>query len=221
MTDRRNDGGAWPNSSHTLRAQPSGYYEFADIGWQRDNGSYGRIAGFRRAAEILYDSIIQSRSIADLDTVIFPYATCWRHHLELQLKDVIVSLRALRDIPGLPANTHNLAALWEELRQMIRAEWPDDAADLRNVTRVIGQFTSMDPTGEGFRYDRDRKGKVTLGMVDRVDLPTFHESMIGLSNYLSGVDMHADNDLEVKRDMETYYAEAADNAYADEVPDEW
>jgi hypothetical protein len=36
-----------------LNREAHSYYSFAHIGWQRDGGTYGRIAGFRRGAEIL------------------------------------------------------------------------------------------------------------------------------------------------------------------------
>lgn len=197
----------WPSQADDLMRPASSYLSFADIGWQRTNGSYGRISGFRRAAEILYEAMIASAAISDLDTIVFPYAACWRHHIELQLKVVSTILRTLLERTAVASNTHDLAKLWQQVKDMLHQQWPDDTADLVHVTRVIGQLSAIDPNGQGFRYDRDVKGNLTLGNLDQVNLPTFHNALRGVSNFLSAVDAHADYDLDLKRDIATYYAD--------------
>lgn len=209
MDDRKLDGDQgwiWPSRADDLTQPSRSYFTFADIGKQRVNGAYGRISGFRRAAEILYESMIALESISDLDTVVFPYATCWRHHIELQLKEVSTSLCDLLERPHATSNTHDLAKLSHEVKNMLQEHWPDDTADLVHVTRIISQLSAMDPNGQGFRYDRDLKGNLTLGALDQIDLPTFHCGLCGVSNFFSAVDSHADHDLDLKREMGAYCA---------------
>lgn len=201
------DDWVWPSSRHSLTQPARNDRTFADIGWQRSHGEYGRITGNRRSAEILFRSLIESPTNSDLDTVIYPYAANWRHHIELQLKEVLSALQALLGGPQVATSTHNIAKLWSEVKARLQAEWPDDTSELAHVTRIIGQFSSMDPDGQGFRYNRDQKGNFTLSRVDRIDLPTFHEGLRSVSNFLSAVDTKLDNDLEFKREMAAEYVE--------------
>lgn len=48
----------WPAKHHDLQTPPTHYMQFSDIGWQRRMGLYGRIQGFRRAAEILGSTML-------------------------------------------------------------------------------------------------------------------------------------------------------------------
>ncbi|GGJ90551.1 hypothetical protein GCM10010123_20510 [Pilimelia anulata] len=90
VTDR---GGARPQRHHSLRTPAANYWAYSDIGRLRWLSVHGRIMGYRRAAELLYDSMLSSMDIAVLDTVVFPYAMCWRHFVELQLKSLLAQLK--------------------------------------------------------------------------------------------------------------------------------
>ena len=96
--------------------------------------------GFRRAAEILHAAMIAERSIRDLDTVIFPYAACWRHHVELQLKSLLAQLRALSDLPAEGRHHHRIDQLWQEARKPMIEHFPSEKADLASVGNVINQL---------------------------------------------------------------------------------
>ncbi len=97
-----------------------------DIGWQRRMGLYGRIQGYRRAAEILHHAMLADQSVRDSDTVVFPYAACWRHHIKLQLKSVLVQLWAMCDLPAKSAHHHKIDQLWAETQKIIAREFPEE-----------------------------------------------------------------------------------------------
>src|SRR5665647_3763986 len=81
--------------------------------------------------------MIAERSIRDLDTVIFPYAACWRHHVELQLKSLLAQLRALSDLPAEGRHHHRIDQLWQEARKPMIEHFPSEKADLAAVGNVI------------------------------------------------------------------------------------
>jgi hypothetical protein len=162
MTAFDADSYPWPAGHHDLRAPTDSYWSFSDIGWQRRLGLHGRITGFRRAAEILHAAMLSQRSIRDLDTVIFPYAACWRHHVELQLKSLLAQLRALYDLPAENRHHHRIDQLWQESEKLMVKHFPGEKADLTSAGRVISQLALLDPDGQAFRYSASRDGSETL-----------------------------------------------------------
>ena len=137
--------------------------------------------GFRRAAEILQAAMLAQHSVRDLDTVIFPYAACWRHHVELQLKSLLAQLRALSDLPVEGRHHHQIDQLWQEARKLMAEHFPGQKADLAAAGKVIIQLARMDPDGQEFRYAAKRDGSRTLPGIDRINLVAFHEAMIGVA----------------------------------------
>jgi hypothetical protein len=169
----------------------------------------------RRAAEILYNALLADPSIRDLDTVIFPYAQCWRHHVELQLKSLLAQLRALSDLPTEARHHHRIDQLWQETRKLILEHFPDDNTDLAVVGKVIKQLSRLDPVGEAFRYATSRDGRMTLPDVDRINLVAFHEALVGVANYLDAVDTGTGEYLSTKREIDAYYAAEFGPAWSD------
>lgn len=196
----------WPAKHHDLRTPPSHYTHFSDLGWQRRMGLYGRIQGFRRAAEILHSAMLADQSVRDLDTVIFPYAACWRHHVELQLKSVLAQLRALSDLPVQAQHHHKIDQLWGMAKKLMLKEFPDERSNLAHVGQVIVQLAEFDPDGQEFRYATRRDGAETLPGVDRINLVAFHEAMLGVANYLDATDTGVSETLSTKQEIDAYYA---------------
>lgn len=201
----------WPAEHHDLSAPPTHHSHMSDIGWQRRMGLYGRIQGFRRAAEILYNTMRADQSVRDLDTVVFPYLTCWRHHIELQLKSILAQLRVMCDMPAKAAHHHKIDQLWVETQKIIATEFPDEKDDLVNVGRLIRQLSKIDPDGQEFRYAYRRDGSDTLPDVDRINLLEFHEAMLGVAQYLDAADTAVSETISMKHEIDDYYAAEFDN----------
>ena len=162
--------------------------------------------GFRRAAEILHAAMLAGQSVRDLDTVIFPYAACWRHFLEVQLKALLAELRALSDLPVEGRHHHRIDQLWLETRKLMIEQFPSDRADFVQVGKVISQLARMDPDGQAFRYAVERDGRETLSEVEHINLVAFQEAMVGVANYLEAADTGVIEYLSTKREMDSYYA---------------
>lgn len=196
----------WPSQHHDLLKPADSDWSFSDLGWQRRLGLHGRIVGFRRAAEILHVAMLTEQSTRDLDTVFFPYAACWRHHVELQLKSLLAQLRALSDLPAAARHHHLIDQLWGEARKLIIEHFPSEGPDHASVGKTIDQLSQLDPTGEAFRYAASRDGHDTLPDVDQINLVAFQEGMVGVANYLEAVDFGVGENLSTKRELDSYYA---------------
>lgn len=201
------DGFAWPSSKDSLLTPPDDYWTLADLAWQRKDLT-GRLMGYRRAADVLYESMTESTSTGDRDTVTYPYGMIWRHWLELQLKSLLIDLRAMTGTPTPKKAHHRIDTLWAEVRglmaQVLGSE--DDAA--ADVHRVIAELATIDPDGQGFRYDADTRGTPTLTVAGQLNLREFHKAMSGIANYLAGsVDM-LDAHRQTAAEMAEYYDDA-------------
>jgi hypothetical protein len=107
--------------------------------------------------------MLRSAGPRGLDTVVFPYAACWRHFVELQLKSLLAQLRALLELPTESRRHHMIDALWREVRPLVTKLSPgEDKTDLAQVGRVIAQLAELDRDGQAFRYDKASDGTETL-----------------------------------------------------------
>lgn len=133
---------------------------------------------------------------------------CWRHYVELQLKNLILLAgRYLRESIQLP-RTHRLDILWRVTRQCLERAWPgEEGNDLDHAERIIMQLDRFDPTSEHFRYPTLKDGTETLDSLGRVYMPSFHEAMTGVAALLDAADtglrVMADQDAEIAAEYAT------------------
>jgi hypothetical protein len=155
---------------------------------------------------MLYDGLVGRYSIRDLDTVVFPYAACWRHYLELQLKWVLVQLRLATGRPSSSERHHRIDLLWREAEPLLIEVSPSETTDIKNVRRLVRELARMDPDGQGFRYAESVKGDQTLASVDRINLVAFHDAMTAIANFLEGADVMLGEYVSTQQETDSYYA---------------
>lgn len=194
---------AWPMAEDDLRASGGIDREHAFLGWWP--GDLGRIKGFRRAAEILAESMLTGVDHRDMDTVAYPYLNCWRHYIELQIKYLIARCQALLNKTPQRRGGHNIEQLWSELAPLLSTAYPgEDADNQRAVGQLIKQLAALDPDNQEFRYAYRRDGSPTLANVPHLDIANFHDAMLGVANYLEAVDTAIDHDEELKQEANEY-----------------
>jgi hypothetical protein len=133
-----------------------------------------------------------------------PYLFLWRHHIELQLKSVLellanaraeaetaTGLCLPRDLFSGVQGEHSLLRLWNLVRPRAEAVWGNDkhlwplpSMKPTEVSDLIRQLHAIDPSGQGVRYDRDKKGNPTMLGVSRVDLQWTERNMQGIAEFL-------------------------------------
>lgn len=148
------------------------------------DGTY--LVGFQRAADMIVDAAKTDEG--NPDDLFFPVAYLYRHHLELMLKELVRLGLRLGSIEGCEniLGQHNLEQLWNRAKQLIKEVWSDSPHDdLRAVEQVILEFHKLDPTGQAFRYARDRHGAAQLqGAPLRVDLDNLRAAVDAVSRFL-------------------------------------
>lgn len=143
-------------------------------------------AGFQRAADMIVDAAQCDE--ANPDDLFFPVAYLYRHHLELMLKELVRlgrRLGSLHECEGI-LGKHNLRSLWNKAKQLIKEVWPDSPDDdLRAAEQLVLEFHEHDPSGQTFRYARDKAGASHMkDGPDRVDLVNLRETVGAVSNFL-------------------------------------
>ena len=156
------------------------------------------MSGYREAAAVLAERIAASRY--GIDSLVYPFVQCWRHHVELALKELLNDLLRLEGRPEVSRTHHRINNLWQEVRPLIVASHGDDRG-LVHVGRILDQLSEMDPDGQEFRYHLRRDGTPTLPGVDRLDLANFHEAMLGVSDYLLAVSTATEVAMDAKAEM--------------------
>lgn len=202
----------WPNESHDLLALGSNSDTFSDLKWQRYNGPIGRLMGFRRAADLMAKQLLERHDVADLDTLIFPFATCWRHYLELQLKTLIIGFRTLVHEEQKSLHGHSLSKLADIYFDLVKEadlQHSNEAIEAdSHARRLIMQLDQIDPTSQEFRYHEDRQGNPTLATVDYIDIAGFHEAMSAVANYCDGADAQVGEYIQIDAEMLAEYEDA-------------
>ncbi len=148
------------------------------------DGAY--LVGFKRAGDMIV-AAAQAEG-QHPDDLFFPVAYLYRHHLELMLKELVGlgvrvgSLEGCEDCLG----QHNLHKLWNKAKQLIMEVWPDSPVDdLNGTEQMILEFHKLDPTGQAFRYARDKHGAPHLqGAPQRIDLNKLKAAVDSVSTFL-------------------------------------
>ncbi|MGV7254545.1 hypothetical protein PJI20_10315 [Mycobacterium kansasii] len=196
----------WPRADHTLDGRDTDWRSAAyfDADW---GTGYLRIEGFRRSAELHYEQMMTSP--CDRNILVYPFASNWRHAIELQLKDLLQLLGRLHKatFDDNLKHTHNLARLWARARQLIESTSATEAraADLTTVTKLIGQLTALDPDGQELRYHERTNGTPSPQGHPHIDVPKFHESLQGIAAFLDGTAEGVHQALEFEREMAWEY----------------
>jgi hypothetical protein len=171
----------------------------ACLNFTLDEPWYGIAQGFRRIADLAVAHVEQSGHEADF--YVYPVLFCYRHYLEVMLKQLIFDARALYDveddkIPG----THSLLALWDELEPLL-VQHTNDPQTYGSVREALTRFNTLDPRSESYRYPVDKKGDSHLKGVVNIDLGQVRAVVERLAGFLDGASTAVQVDLDTKHEM--------------------
>ena len=179
----------WPSEGDKLFRHESGHYS-ACINWVHNRDKQGLYArSFESAAIHMIDHVTETRS--ELDTFIYPIIFCFRHSLELTLKDIIndgINLCENLKIDHVPKN-HDLLQLWYLVKKIIIDLFPDeDHSILVHVENCMKEIDLADKTSMSFRYPTSKDGAPHLEGMKYIDMLNLKKTMKALLNFFSGVD---------------------------------
>lgn len=108
------------------------------------------------------------------DRFLFPIAFLYRHALEVSLKN----LCALSLDDASFVHTHDLLLLWEKARAVVVRHWSSGSSEkLDEVETVLRRFQEVDPHGQAFRYESDKRGALNLATLpDAVCLASLRDA---------------------------------------------
>ncbi len=105
------------------------------------------------------------------------------------MKDVIYEWERAETGDFEVIGTHDLVPIWGRTRAALEGAWPEgDVDQLDRMEAIIRELALVDPGGEQFRYDRDRKGFVRdlPEELMRFDLPNVSNVMNKLLSLMWG-----------------------------------
>lgn len=106
---------------------------------------------------------------APVDYMVYPMLFCYRHYLELKLKDFLIGMKfpgeSTLEIEGI--SSHGLMKLWKPVRDAMTLYWESIEEDLERVEKTIADFEMIDTSSFVFRYPVNRGHQASLA-ADRV-----------------------------------------------------
>lgn len=159
--------------------------------------------GYANSALFFLKIISQSESRYIKACYIVPCLFCFRHYVELTLKDTLWHYNRYGyniDIVALNEE-HNLASLWDKLLPVLGKK--DEIT--RNYGRLIHELSDVDKSGTTFRYSYhfskgERIPSTSLNM--RIDNKKLYVRMLQLYYFLNGLNDEIVNGVE---EMGSYY----------------
>ena len=141
--------------------------------------------GYKEAADLLVANIENGGRMQD--TLVYPILFLYRQYLELAIKELIRDARILRDIDEPFPKTHRIDELWKICQTLLQQVSSDEPIDyLTEIRRLIGEFSTVDPTSMAFRYPEDKDGNPSLPGMRNIDLRNVREVVGKISMILDG-----------------------------------
>ena len=164
---------------------------------------YGIAEGFKRIADLAVAHVEQTGHEADF--YVYPVLFCYRHYLEVMLKQLILDLWQLYDVddervPG----THSLDAIWGIAEPLLLKHTPEPTT-CRNVRAALARFNALDPRSDSYRYPVDKNGEAHLEGVSSIDLGQVRAVVERLSVFLDAASTAVQVDLDAKHEMAQWY----------------
>jgi hypothetical protein len=192
-----------PSPDDQLFVSQGDWWNNACLNWCQ-NGWALYITGYREAADLLVRQVEERGGIQDM--LVYPILFLYRQYLELEIKDLIRQGRRLQNIPGDFPQHHHIVGLWGICHQLLSEIAPNDSVEeLREIDRLIEEFSTVDPTSMAFRYPEDKKGNASLPGITHINLRNVREVMSGIGNLLTGASDLIAEHLSIKGEMMAEY----------------
>ncbi|MBI5889762.1 MAG: hypothetical protein HZB47_03675 [Nitrosomonadales bacterium] len=191
---------ALPSSEDRLFTSQEDWWNNACVNWCHDGwGLYA--SGYKDAADLLVQHVEQRSS--GQDSLVYPVLFFYRQYLELQIKDIIRQGRRLKDITGDFPKHHHIGNLWEVCHNLLSEISPGDSVvELKEIARLISEFSAVDPSSMAFRYPQDKDGNPSLPGITHINLRNVQDVIGKVSVILMGASAQLGEYLSFKHEME-------------------
>lgn len=175
---------SWPKMGDRLfsEARPA---KGAFLAAHSEDRLYRLTEGYKLAADLLVEQteIDPSRR----PTLVYPIIFCYRHFLELTLKDMLEEYGVMGNVQR-NWSDHNLENLWGAYRKLLRNLGSDHPEEKGTdaVEHCIAEFAKIDPFSATFRYPFDRKGQPFDFSHESINLLQLCDTVQAIENYFVG-----------------------------------
>jgi len=152
--------------------------------------------GYKLAGDILVGNFLGEP--CDHDDLIYPILYCYRHYIEVTLKEIVENYGQSVGIT-LSKRNHNLPGLWKLFPQ-IAAAYHNDPSDTAAVavSDCIHELAQVDSGSFAFRYAQDKRSDALIPLeFGAIDLVNVLDVMNGIQNFFECAGL----DFNHKRDM--------------------
>ncbi len=194
---------ALPSPKDNLFSSQEDWWNNACLNWNHDGWAL-YACGYKEAADLLVQRIEERNACQD--SLVYPILFLYRQYLELEIKDLIRQSRRLQDISGDFPKHHHIGNLWSECHSLLSKISPDDSvAELKEIARLISEFSAVDPSSMAFRYPKDKDGTPSLPNIHHINLRNVRKVIGKISFILVGANTQVGEYLSIKRDMESEF----------------
>lgn len=172
---------------------------------QEDN-SYGHFSdddeilmqnGYASTSVLLLNLIKLSNDRFLKESYINPIMFCFRHYLELTMKDSLLRFRLWRKIPSRGETNldgHNLSILWRDLKQYFDTK----DKEVRKIEKLIEELNGVDEDGTLFRYNEFLTNSIKDKEKTRplIDIDMLYLRILQMYNFFEGINTLARNGLD-------------------------
>ena len=192
---------ALPTKDDKLFCEGQDWQNNACLNFTHD-GLYLYGYGYKEAADVLVGSVIDSGR--GNDTLIHPIAFCYRQYLELSFKLIFRECCRLLDIQRKPLHGHSINKLWQQCLPLIEKIASDQCNDsLSEISRLVEEFSKIDPYATAFRYPEDNDGKSSLEGLKLINLRNLAEVISKMDIIVHGIISLVHEYQSAKNEMES------------------
>jgi hypothetical protein len=195
----------------SVDASEGGEGDWETNAWVRGATDYAYAEGYRRAARLLANDVIQNRW--DTDFLVFPIVFLYRHNVELQLKNLIpqgayLARNALNEANrNTLKSSHRLDQLWgifEPILRTLKGEFAVTEDQIEAITSYIAQIHAVDELSFSFRYITNKAGTASIDKekLPYINLGVLAEGMEKLTGFLFGLGEAFREAIQVQHEME-------------------
>lgn len=134
-------------------------------------------SGYKDAGDALIQSLLDN---GRNDGLVLPILFCYRHYMELRIKDIIEILNMIEDEGEHYSRTHDLKDLWSDLRSKVEMD-EDDQEAFESVEHCVMEFHEVDEKSMNFRYYK------CDFLLKQIDLGHLHSVMEKIAKFLDAL----------------------------------
>jgi hypothetical protein len=163
---------------------------------------------FKEAGDKVIRELSRGERYEHAERFFLPIAYLYRHSLELRMKKVIslaIELQLIEKEKKLSGilRGHNLHRLWNCVKKVAKAYWPNGPQeDLNAAGRIIQEFHNIDKSGQNLRYSKDLSGHSSLEKLpESVELTHLQDVFNAIFNFLHGCETGLAYEIEMRSEM--------------------